>query len=125
MSRMRGGLAILLGAGLLTVLTACSGSDSSAPDGTWGIEAEGEPQLVLHSDGSLTGTDGCNRLVGGWRLDGETVRFSEDGAGPATTLMLCEDVDTWLSGLDSAVVDGDELRIRDADGNELGALARQ
>ena len=121
------------------LLTACSAasdptvSDQAASDpavGTWGVDAEHAPQLVLSEDGSFTGTDGCNRLFGRWERGGDAVSFRDVGS----TMMACPDVDTWLAGLDSARVesarvdsagaDRDTLHVFSAAGAEIGALAR-
>lgn len=101
---------------------AVSGCGSAASDaeGVWGQASEGSPQLVLDAEGSLSGTDGCNTLMGSWSQEGDTVTFS----GVATTLMECPDVDTWLSLMDSATVDGDTLRVHDDTGADIGTLDR-
>lgn len=100
-------------------LSGCSSAVADA-EGVWGQDVEGSPHLVLDAEGSLSGTDGCNRLMGSWSQDGGTVTFE----GVATTLMECPDVDTWLSEMDSATVDGDTLRVLDATGAEIGMLSR-
>ena len=63
--------------------------------------------LELAEDGALTGSDGCNQLTGTWEVDGTEVEFGD----LAATMMACEDVDTWLSGAESATVDGDEMTV--------------
>ena len=68
----------------------------------------------------LSGSDGCNQLTGSWEVDGSEVDFGELGA----TMMACEDVDTWLSGAESATVSGDELTVLGADDTEIGTLER-
>lgn len=88
--------------------------------GTWGEGAENQPQLVLSEDGSLGGTDGCNRLFGSWEQHGDVVSFGEVGS----TMMACPDVQTWLAGLDSARVYGDTLHVVNASGIEIGTLVR-
>ncbi|WP_168197053.1 META domain-containing protein [Agromyces laixinhei] len=112
-----------------TVLTACaSGADRAAetvdpvnPVGTWGdAAATGEPSLALAEDGSLTGTDGCNRLIGTWTAETDTVTFVD----VASTRMFCEGVDTWLSALATGTVDGGTLTVLDESGAEIGTLAR-
>lgn len=111
--------ALTLGVGLL--VAACSGPSTGAsetPVGTWG--SEDGAFLTLSEDGGLSGNDGCNSLAGDWEQNGETVEFGE----VITTLMACEDVDTWLSGLNTAKVDGNELRIFDDAGAEIGSLPR-
>lgn len=103
----------------LFALTSCSASSGEAT-GTWGEEADGQPHLVLEADGTLSGTDGCNRLSGGWEQDGEVISFGE----VATTMMACPDIDTWLMDLDTARIDGDTLLVSDASGTEIGSLAK-
>ncbi|UTX52092.1 META domain-containing protein [Leucobacter aridicollis] len=103
----------------LFALTSCSASSADAT-GTWGEEADGQPHLVLEEGGKLSGTDGCNRLSGGWEQDGEVIIFGE----VAMTLMACPDVDTWLMDLDTARIDGDALLVSDASGAEIGSLAK-
>lgn len=98
-----------------------AGGEPADPVGSWGDTAtRSEPSLVLADDGILTGTDGCNRLRGGWSADGQTITFEQ----VASTRMACPDVDTWLSGLATATVDGQTLTILDASGAELGTLER-
>lgn len=51
-------------------------------------EREGEPHLVLRSEKhQASGSGGCNRLFGGYRIEGGRIRFS----GVATTRMFCSD----------------------------------
>jgi len=111
---------------LALALTGCAPATPNVPGsptaaaGTWGSDAAGSPQLVLAEDGSLTGTDGCNRLMGRWIEEGPVIVFEE----VASTMMYCEDVDTWLADLSTGSVRGSTLRILDADGVEIGSLAR-
>ncbi|AQS90084.1 hypothetical protein A0U94_02890 [Gluconobacter albidus] len=55
-----------------------------APYGTWRIQSVGAlnfpntpeaPGLTLQQDGTVYGTDGCNRLMGHFRLEARTLRF--------------------------------------------------
>ena len=108
-------------------LTACAGnagtgdSGSADPVGTWGDTATtGEPSLVLASDGKLSGTDGCNQLSGAWTDDDGTITFDN----VASTMMACEDVDTWLSELSTGTVSGDTLTVMNSGGKEIGTLER-
>lgn len=109
---------------LAFALTACasagSSGDSPSAEGSWGSAQAQQPSLMLMADGTLSGTDGCNNLAGSWEQDGATVEFGQ----VASTLMACEGVDTWLSGLATATIDGDTLHILDAAGAELGTLDR-
>ena len=109
-----------------TVLTACAGNSAAPtepvdPVGTWGdVATTDEPSLVLGDDGSLTGTDGCNRLVGTWTAEGDTVTFTD----VASTRMMCEGVDTWLSALATGTIADDTLTVVDESGEEIGTLPR-
>ena len=107
------------GAGLSRA-TVPGSSASPGAVGTWGTEAQGEPNLTLAEDGSVSGTDGCNRLMGSWTQEGTTIEFGEI----ASTMMFCEGVDTWLLDVSTATIDGTTLRVMDADGAEIGTLAR-
>lgn len=118
---MRGtaaGIAGILAAVVAGGLLSCAASVSA--EGTWGQESAGKPQLVLEKDGSLQGTDGCNRLMGTWSAENHKVTFE----GVASTAMACEGVDDWLSGLHTATVDRDTLIVKDASGAEIGQLER-
>ncbi len=76
--------------------------------------------LVLAADGALSGTDGCNQLVGSWSQTGPTVDFGDVGS----TRMYCAGVDTWLSGLATGTLDGTTMHVLDVDGTEIGTLTR-
>lgn len=114
-----GGLALALAFTLAGCAPATT-SGSTGAAGTWGTDAPGEPQLVLAEDGSLSGTDGCNRLTGSWSEEGTTVDFGQ----VASTMMFCEGVDTWLVDLATGTVEGSTLRVLDIDGVEIGTLSR-
>lgn len=107
---------------LALLLSGCASSSAKTPNaiGTWGEQGAGEPNLTLGQDGSLSGTDGCNRLMGSWTQDGVDLEFGN----VAATLMFCEGVDTWLSSLASATLDTDTLILHNASGKEIGSLKR-
>ncbi len=110
----------LVSVAAISFVSGCSGSPVSA-EGTWGTTGEGEPQLVLEADGKLAGTDGCNRLVGTWEKNDDTnITFVD----VASTMMACEDTDTWLLALDTGEIDGDKLTIKNTDGDVIGTLDR-
>lgn len=120
MTSTKNRMTVLAAAGIaLLALTACSGSPVDAV-GSWGEDADRQPYLVLDEGGKLSGTDGCNRLNGGWEQDGDVITFGE----VATTMMACPDIDTWLMDLDTARIDGDTLLVSDATGEEIGLLSR-
>lgn len=43
------------------------------------------PELVFTAEGRLAGTAGCNRILGGWQLDGKKISFGNVGS----TMMMC------------------------------------
>lgn len=89
--------------------------------GIWGdAAASDKPSLEFTTDGTLSGSDGCNRITGSWTAEGEVVVF-----GPmASTKMACEGVETWLIDPASATVKGDVLTVSNSDGKEIGTLNR-
>ena len=100
---------------------SAKGSSSESAVGEWGdVDDSTQPSLVLAKDGTLTGTDGCNQLNGGWTQEGDTVTFSN----VASTMMMCADVDTWLAGLDTAKVDGSTMTVYGPAGRKVGTLER-
>ncbi|WP_053385394.1 META domain-containing protein [Leucobacter celer] len=114
----------LLGAAfVLTLATAgCAGSSSGSFVGTWGdADSDSAPSLVIEEGGAFSGTDGCNRLAGTATFDGDTIDFGDT----ASTLMACEGVDTWLSGLDTGTVVDGALQISDEGGAVIGSLPKQ
>lgn len=111
--------AVAAAALVLLALTGCSGGQAD-PVGTWGVEADGEPHLVLAEGGGLAGSDGCNRLTGSWEADGDRIEFGTI----ASTLMACEGVDAWLAEASTGTVSGDTLTVFDAGGSEIGTLER-
>jgi heat shock protein HslJ len=113
-------LVTLLGA----ALTACANtSQGSAPvedlAGLWGMQdTEWIASLDLAADGTASGTDGCNRMVGTWEQNGTQVAF-----GPwATTEMACPSVDTWLAYSVKATLEGENLVFVDQYGAIVGTL---
>lgn len=90
-------------------------------EGSWGIDGPGQPQLTFSDDGRVTGTDGCNRLMGRWGQTDDCVHLMN----MASTMMYCEGVDTWLRGADTVQVHGDTLYVMDQHGQELGTLDKQ
>ena len=102
---------------------AGSGRDAGSADdvvGTWGDTAPATPHLVLSSDGTVTGSDGCNAISTTFAVDGTSITFEPFIA----TLMACPGVDGWLAAVRSAAVDGDEMVVSNAAGEHIGTLNR-
>lgn len=127
-SRSRAAFAVAAAATLALALSACANNGGSTgsgsvggpdPVGTWGtVETTGVPFLTFTDDGQFTGSDGCNTLNGGWELNGTTIDFEN----VATTLMACQGVDTWLSELNTATIDGATMTVFNESGSEIGTL---
>ncbi|GEK19698.1 META domain-containing protein [Cellulomonas xylanilytica] len=121
-SRLTASIASVVLAG--AALTACAGgTPQGAPvedvAGLWGMQdTEGIASLDLAEDGTATGTDGCNRMVGTWEQNGTQVAFGQW----TTTRMACQSVDTWLSLSVKATLEGDNLIFADENGLEIGTL---
>ncbi|GAA4368332.1 META domain-containing protein [Paeniglutamicibacter cryotolerans] len=109
-----------IAAALLLSSCAANGSTAATPIGTWGEQGQGQPQLVIEDGGQVSGTDGCNRLMGSWEDSGGVIAFGT----LAGTRMMCEEVDVWLGDAASATVDNDRLVIEDASGAMIGTLQR-
>lgn len=120
--RLKKALIVSCIAGLFALtLSACAAEAEPEPVGEWGKQVRETPHLALTDDSEVRGSDGCNQLSGTWTVEEATVTFG----AMATTLIACPDVDTWLSALETAEVDGDTLTIFDKDGNKVGVLERQ
>jgi len=50
------------------------------------VENQREPHVILRSDRRVSGSGGCNRLTGGYRVDGNRIAFEKF----ASTLMACQ-----------------------------------
>lgn len=126
--RVASGLAIAAAAAL--ILSGCAPAASTPgtgaaggpnPVGSWGtVDSTGVPFLTFVEGGQFSGSDGCNNLTGGWELDGNTIDFEN----VATTLMACEGVNTWLSGLEEATISGTTMTILGDDDKVIGTLER-
>ena len=110
----------------LLMLAGCAGEEGEAkggsvdPVGVWGDTSDTTaPSLDLADDGTFTGTDGCNQLNGSWTVDeADHVQFED----VSSTMMACEDVDTWLAGLTEATIADTTMTVLGQDGAEIGSL---
>lgn len=98
-----------------------SGASVPSVEGSWGNTADSSsPSLDFAPGGRVSGTDGCNRLMGHWTQDGAAVTLID----LASTMMYCQDVDTWLSAAATAEVDGETLALFNENGDPIGTLQR-
>lgn len=100
------------------VLAGCSPQASAT--GTWRATEPADAYLEIADDGTLSGTDGCNRLFGGWEKDGSTITFGAIGM----TEMYCEGVNDWLSQMHTATVTDATMTIFNEAGSNIGELKR-
>lgn len=101
-------------------LAGCSSSDQASATGTWRATEPADAYLELVDDGTLSGTDGCNRLFGGWEKDGSTITFGAIGM----TEMYCEGVNDWLSQMHTATITDATMTIFNEAGSNIGELKR-
>ena len=88
--------------------------------GTWGNTQPGQPHLSFAEDGTVAGTDGCNRLMGRWSREQDVITLSQ----MASTMMYCEGVDMWLTAAATASVHETDLHVFDREGTQIGTLKR-
>ncbi|WP_040166298.1 META domain-containing protein [Microbacterium gorillae] len=134
---------LIAGAALLLTglaLTACGtptagGGESSPTGGLGSSDAQvaaldstkwsadgGKPFLEFASDGSFSGSDGCNSLLGKYAAD--TDRDGVKLSQVTSTQKACKGVDDWLRKARAVQVDGDTLTVLDKDGGKIGQLPR-
>ena len=117
-----GALALLVAGCASGQPSASSGGDQPAADvvGTWAGTGDKPASLTLAEDGSLDGTDGCNRATGRYTVDGSQVSFILN----PMTLKACLGVTVSFNGLDHGTVAGDSITLYTHDGTELTTLTR-
>lgn len=83
------------------------------------VDNQREPHIVLNAENRLSGSDGCNRLMGTYLLDGEKLTLGEmagtrmacaEGAGQAQAF------NETLTKVATYTVHSDQLELRDATG---------
>ncbi len=140
----RGALgAVLLGMSMLAVLAACAApagpgdtttpADTGTPGGamgsivgTWLVGAdevfETTPFLTITSDGSWTGSDGCNVVRGTWELSPDGVLTTTSGP---STFIGCDGkpLPTLFANATTASVDAGSLTLQDDAGEVLTLVA--
>lgn len=109
----------IIAAGLLGTTGSLGASEKIS--GTWRASAPAEAYLEFLDDGRVAGSDGCNRLMGSWTQEGDVIQFGT----MVSTMMYCHDVDTWLSGLDCAKINGETMTILGSENVEIGTLRKE
>lgn len=113
---------------------------TSLEDRTWNLVQLGDmpvntpkdrpsAHLVLMSkDNRVAGSGGCNRIMGGYTLEGSTLKFSK----MASTMMMCEDSmaleQSFLKALDTVTgwsIEGNTLLLKDPSGQVVAKLNAQ
>lgn len=86
------------------------------------VDKEREPHIILNVDNRVSGSDGCNRLMGSYLLDGNTLTFEQTAA----TRMACTEgaeqsqiFNKALTEVATYSVHGDQLEVRDASGSVI------
>ena len=109
-----------------TTTTLIRSTDSNVgpqgrPIGYWVESATpAAPFLSIQADGTYSGNDGCNVIVGGWeQADDEAILFTHG----VSTLMACEGVDTWLNQAVKGRVRAGVMTLESAEGTVLGQLS--
>ena len=85
------------------------------------------PSLQLSSEGRVAGSDGCNRLVGSYKLDGDRIRFLPLAASRMScSAMNGRDADFQRSVMEAAQwrINGSGLQLLAEDGRVLLLLER-
>ncbi|GAA1633212.1 MULTISPECIES: META domain-containing protein [Brevibacterium] len=90
------------------------------PTGRWSSPEAGDPFLEFADDGTLAGSDGCNRIQTSWTLDGDTVVIESF----TSTQRACAGVDSWLSKASTATIEGDVMTVKDGQGSVIGGLEK-
>lgn len=88
--------------------------------GRWVVEKNPRAFLEFKEDGSLSGSDGANRIVTTWtdEENGPTVKAS------FSTLMAAPNMVGWVTKARRVEPDGRELKVYDAKDDHLGVLIR-
>jgi heat shock protein HslJ len=78
-----------------------------------------EPHIVLNTERRVAGSDGCNRMMGGYQVSGDKLQFTQ----MAGTRMACMQgaeqaqlIGATLPQVASYGIAGDQLELRDAGG---------
>ena len=133
----------------LSAASTCPATDKPADkttpvatleDRTWNLVQLGETPITppkdrpgahivfMSKDKRVAGSGGCNRIMGGYTLDGNKLSFSK----MASTMMMCEDSmaleQNFLKTLDTVTgwsIEGNTLLLKNASGQVVARLSAQ
>ena len=117
-----GALALLVAGGASGTPATSGEGDQPAADsaGTWARTGDKPASLALAEDGSIDGTDGCEKATGRYSVDGSQVSFALD----PMTLKARLGVTLSFEKLDHGMADGDNRTLYTHDGTELTTHTR-
>ena len=147
LSRLKPLLAVSVTVAVAMIVSGCATSSNTVDDTQTANEAlvgtywklmtlDGQPvavadnqreaHLILGEDGRVSGSTGCNRLMGSYRLEGDTLTFSR----LASTRMACPGdmamlEQAWLAALAETAhysIAGQSLELQNADDRALAEL---
>lgn len=78
-----------------------------------------EPHIVLNTEQRVAGSDGCNRIMGGYTLKGKDLQFSQMASTRMACLQGAEQADLIGTSLPQTAgysIIGSKLELRDAKG---------
>lgn len=89
-------------------------------------EQQTEPHIIFNAENRISGSDGCNRMMGTYTLDGSKLSLSQI----ATTMMACmkgnEQAEAFKSALGNVAtvsIHADQLELRDETGLVLARFS--
>lgn len=78
-----------------------------------------EPHILLNSEQRVAGSDGCNRIMAGYTLKGESLQFSQMASTRMACMQGAEQADLIGASLPQTAaykITGDQLELRDNTG---------
>ena len=91
--------------------------------GSWTSADPGDPFLEFHTDGTFSGSDGCNGVGGTYEIEPGAELIPLDRA--PSTLIACPGIDDWLRAVEFVTVDADDyLQAYDGDEAHIGQMYR-
>ena len=92
------------------------------------VDNSRQPHILLNDDNRVTGSDGCNRLMGSYQLNANQLHFGQ----LASTRMACLDGGDYAMAFANALtktvaftITGDQLQLLDVNNNVIAELVKQ